>query len=410
MGMSPRTSAGPSAEHQSGTVQRRVKSYAVAAAALLLAVGLRWGLAQVLDDYAPFMFFPPAAMLATWFGGLGPGLVVLVAGLLLGDFLFLPPIWSLGPRKLVDLLEMLSYAVTTLVASGLIELVHRSRRKAQSAAEEARLRNAQLEKEIAERQRVQQALQQAKDQLASHSEELERLVARRTARLEETIASLESFSYTIAHDLRAPLRAMEGFGRALLEDYQPVLDETGLDYAQRICAASRRMDVLIQGLLQYARFATIDPAATEVAVEPVLHRVLARLALEIESTAARVELGSTWLPVRANPALLEEVLYQLLSNALKFVRNDVQPAVRVWTEQRPDAVRVCVQDNGIGIDPEYHAKIFGPFGRLHGPEAYPGVGIGLPIVKRAADRMGGKVGVESAPAPGSTFWLELPRP
>ena len=385
----------------------RLSGYALAASVLALAVVLRWSLRGVLGDYAPFMFFSPAAMLATWFGGLIPGTLVLVLGLAVGDYAFMPPAWSFGPHHLREFLEIVSYGVTATIGSGLIELLHRSRQKAQRAAEEARLRNTQLEKEIAERKRIQEALEQARNQLTLHSQNLEGLVTDRTARLKETVAALESFCYTVAHDLRAPLRAMEGFGRALLEDYGGALDPTGAGYAERICAASRRLDTLIQSLLEYAKLATIDPVTEDVILEPLLRGVVAQFGPQIKAKAAQVEFVSPFPAVRANVTLLEGALSRLLSNALKFVENGAKPHICIWAKPAPSAVRIVVQDNGIGIAPEFHQKIFGPFGRLHGVDAYPGVGIGLPIFKRAVERMGGKVGVDSEAGKGSQFWIEL---
>jgi len=253
------------------------------------------------------------------------------------------------------------------------------------------------------------AIQQAHlhEQVRRHAEELERRVAERTARLEAANQELEAFVYSVSHDLRAPLRAMEGFAQALLEDYADCLDEQGRDYARRIVAAAQRMDGLIEDLLQYSRLSRMHVEFHPVSLEQVISSVLTQLEGEIRAREAEVKVVPPFPEVLGHRSILEQVLGNLLSNALKFVPKEVRPHVRLWAEPRKRWVRIWVEDNGIGIAPEHQRRIFRIFERLHGVETYPGTGIGLALVQKGIERLGGRCGVESEVGKGSRFWVEL---
>ncbi|HZV36051.1 MAG TPA: ATP-binding protein, partial [Verrucomicrobiae bacterium] len=253
--------------------------------------------------------------------------------------------------------------------------------------------------------KAEQALQEAHEQLASRALHLERLVQQRTARLNEMIADLEGFSYSIVHDMRGPLRAMNSFTQ-LLEEECGKVSPTAENYMKRIRTATIRMDRLIQDGLNYSRL-----MRAELPLVPVDVSVLVRGILETYPTLqppnATIELSGAFPLVKANEATLTQCVSNLLGNAVKFVAPGVQPKIRVWAEERGDRVRVFFQDNGIGIPQGAHERIFQIFQRLD--NHYEGTGIGLAIVKKAAERMGGSVAVESEPGKGSTFWLELAR-
>lgn len=237
--------------------------------------------------------------------------------------------------------------------------------------------------------------------------ELEQRVQERTRELETANQELDAFSYSISHDLRAPLRAMQGFTEALLEDYGERLDSTGQDYAQRIVAASHRMDELIQDLLAYSRLSRTEVRLDSVNVETVVDEVCTQLATEFKDRGAEISVDRPLARVMAHRTVFGQILANLLTNAVKFVAPNTPPRVRIWTERRGDWVRLGVEDNGIGILAEHRDRIFRAFERLHGVEQYPGTGIGLAIVQKGIARLGGQVGVESAPGPGSRFWVEL---
>ena len=236
---------------------------------------------------------------------------------------------------------------------------------------------------------------------------LEDQVRARTAELEERNDELEAFGYSISHDLRAPLRAMQGFSQALLEDCGDRLDAMGREYAERIVAGAKRMDELIRDLLAYSRVSRAELKLLRVPLTPVAHSALAELSGALRARHASVHLDEALPAVMGHPATLSQVLTNLLGNGLKFVPPERTPELRVHAERHNGLVRLWVEDNGIGIAPEHQGRIFRVFERLHSNDDYPGTGIGLAIVRKAVERMGGQVGVESNPGHGSRFWVEL---
>jgi len=236
---------------------------------------------------------------------------------------------------------------------------------------------------------------------------LEEQVRERTSALQERNDELEAFGYSISHDLRAPLRAMQGFSQALLEDCGDRLDAMGREYAERIVAGGKRMDELIRDLLAYSRVSRAELQLMRVPLTPIAQSALAELSGLLRSRSANVRVDEPLPVVLGHPATLSQVLMNLLGNGLKFVPPERTPELRVSAERRNGLVRVWVEDNGIGIAPEHLARIFRVFERLHSTDDYPGTGIGLAIVRKAAERMGGRVGVESNPGSGSRFWIEL---
>ncbi len=262
--------------------------------------------------------------------------------------------------------------------------------------------------DLTERKEIELALREAQSQLSRQAEQLERLVQQRTAELEHTLQSVESLCYTIAHDLRAPLRAMQGFARALAEDFGDAIDSEAANYTQRIMRAAMRMDALITDLLAYGRLGTADITAHPVEIDTALDAFLTDYAEEVKARHATICVERLMPIVMANRTLLGQVIANLLLNAMKFVAPGTVPQIRVYAESRCERVRLSIEDNGIGIAAEHGAKLFQVFQRLHGPEQYAGTGIGLAIVKKAVERMDGNVGFNSTPGKGSTFWIELP--
>ncbi len=241
-------------------------------------------------------------------------------------------------------------------------------------------------------------------QVETRSAELERL----TSELQEANSAMEAFTHSVSHDLRAPLRAMWGFAEALQEDYGEKLDEPGRRYTRSVMDAARRMDELIEDLLAYSRLSRVEmelaPVDLEATVREVVHEVCTGDQRRKKSVTVTPPLPS----VIAHRLTLVQVLTNLLSNALKFVAPGTRPQIRVFAEERDRRIRLWVEDNGLGIAPHHHKRIFLPFERLHGPEPYPGTGIGLAIVRKGVERMGGTAGVDSEPGRGSRFWIELP--
>jgi signal transduction histidine kinase len=236
---------------------------------------------------------------------------------------------------------------------------------------------------------------------------LEERVKERTRKLEERNEELEAFAYTVAHDLRAPIRAMHGFSDALLEDFGDVLGYRGRDYAKRVVDAARRMDALVRDLLEYSQIVRGDVVLAPVELSGVVRNVIANEEEEIRLSGADVAVDGALPTVLGHQAILSQAVLNLVGNALKFVPPGKTPRVRISAEQRDAWTRLWVADNGLGIPPEQQDMIFRVFERLHRREDYPGTGIGLAIVRKGLERMGGRSGVESTPGTGSRFWIEL---
>jgi signal transduction histidine kinase len=260
--------------------------------------------------------------------------------------------------------------------------------------------------DVSDRHHIQEALKTARAELQQHASSLEQQVAERTAELTETNSQLEAFVYSVAHDLRSPLRSMQAFSTMLLDEYAVQLDETAQNYVRRIMRSAESMDALVLDLLAYGRAARSDTPLTTVSVETAWQTALGQNELAIREKNACIE---TTLPlplVRAHETTLGQVLANLLSNAVKFVRPDKTPQVRLWFQETGNVVRLWVEDNGIGIAAEHQERVFRAFERLHGKE-FSGTGIGLSIVRKGVERMGGSTGVESTVDEGSRFWIEL---
>jgi PAS domain S-box-containing protein len=291
----------------------------------------------------------------------------------------------------------LSWTVAPYPAEQLLYLFARDVTEARRAEREIRKLNVDLE-------------QRAK-QLGTTNMELQNEIGTRQraeVALHESNSALEAFSYSVSHDLRAPLRAMQGFAKVLLEDYGSVLDQMGKECAMRIVSAAERMDCLVQDLLVFSRLGHTKLDLMPVRLHESVLETLGNLEYEIKTKKASIEVREPMPTVLAHPTTLTQVLQNLIGNGLKFIPPEREPRIKVWSEVNDGHVTVWVEDNGIGIPAENQDRIFKVFERLHGADEYPGTGLGLAIVKKGAERMNGSVGVESTVGTGSRFHIRLP--
>lgn len=287
------------------------------------------------------------------------------------------------------------------------------------------------------REKTNRELRAAQKQLNEHAHELEQKVAERTASLKQIIAELQTFSYTIAHDLRAPIRALKGYCEVLVEDYIDHLPPEAAAIVSRLRNASAQMDALTRDLLEFSKVSRQDLTLGPLDLSAVLGDTIV---LGGARMASCVTVRHPLHTVIANRTLVGQCVSNLLQNALKFCKPGIEPAISVWSELLPAAsesgepetrqfsrsrysvsenaserspdlnsprIRLWFGDNGIGISREAQRKIFGIFERGDRAGEYEGTGIGLAIVSRAMERMGGQCGVESTPGHGSRFWLEF---
>jgi signal transduction histidine kinase len=348
----------------------RTRNYGIA----ILATSVAWLVDILLQEKfteSSVSLYVAAALISAWVGGWGPALTSIGLTIAINVIFFRHPYLSMAVG--INGFERLSLFVgVALVMSGLV----------------ARIRQSQKE-------------------LSELNSELEEKVEKRTAALNESTQQLQAFCYTLAHDLRAPLRSIQGFADLLVTDHGSELDAEATMGVERIRNSAERMGRLILDLLAYTDLGRADFQKQAVDLEVVCREVLRMFADEIRRTGAEISVDLPAKYILADRVGTERVLVNLIANALKFSDPSRPLHIQVKSEKKSPRVRISVSDNGIGIDLSYRERIFGVFERLSPGGAPGGTGIGLAIVKRSVEKMGGTVGVESSPGKGSCFWFEV---
>jgi len=272
-----------------------------------------------------------------------------------------------------------------------------------------------VDERTAELLAAQAELKKSNAELLQMNLELEKRVAERTAKLQELVNELEHFSYTITHDMRAPLRAMQGFGEILLDECGECRHTERAEFLRRIADSAGRMDKLITDALNYSKALREELDLEPINAKAVLQGIVNSYP-QFQPPKADIQIADDIPMVLANEAGLTQCFSNLLGNAVKFVAPGLLPKVRIWAEVRDhqpstndhQLIRIWFEDNGIGIAKRYQEQIFMMFQRLS--KNYEGTGIGLALVRKVVERMKGRVGVESEEGQGSRFWVELNAP
>lgn len=238
--------------------------------------------------------------------------------------------------------------------------------------------------------------------------ELEQRVVERTAELAAKNREMETFTYSVSHDLKAPLRGIDGYGKLLLADHAGQLNEEGRFFVQTIRQATEQMGQLIDDLLAYSRIERRSMSITQVDPRLIAEKLVAERAEELHQSRIKTTININCSSVHAEPEGLSLALRNVLDNAMKFTRQVKEPRVDIGDSIQNNKCVLWVRDNGPGFDMQYHDRIFEIFHRLHRAEDYPGTGIGLAIVRKSMQRMHGRVWAKSEPGQGATFFLEIP--
>lgn len=327
--------------------------------------------------------------------------------LLLGFFLGLLMAAALKPGKSHSLSACLAMAAAAAILAG-HALLRERRRKAQYADLEKTLRDGQahlqqsLTRQAAELQKCQNLLADEKADRQAAEEKLEKAAEE----LHRSAKELDDFAHAAYHDLQEPLRSIASHLQLLQKRYQGNLDSDADDFIGFAVQGAQRMKEVIMDLLAYARIShhgrTLRPADSSV----ILDHALGSLRESLKETGATIDQAPLPL-VMADSLQISQVFQNLIGNALKFRREDA-PQIKIAAWKEDGQWIFSIADNGIGIDPQYHEQIFSLFNRLHGPAAYPGTGIGLPICRKIIERHGGRIWLDSVPGKGSTFYFALP--
>jgi K+-sensing histidine kinase KdpD len=356
-------------------------------------VAIAMGLALVFRHYRFREIAPPfnlAIAVVAWYGGVGPSVLALVLSAACFDYFFSPPMYSFA----ISSEDLPSFFLFTAWAL-LIASFAGARRRIEDDLSHARDR---LQVEVEQRKQQEDEIRKLNQKLAN-----------RAAELESSNKELESFAYSVSHDLRAPLRHVVGFSELLQKQAASLLDDKSKRYIKTILDSAKKMGKLIDDLLSFSRIGRAETKRSLVNLEQLVKDVVSEI--EQETRGREIAWKFDALPVcYGDRSMLMLVLVNLVSNAVKFTRMRTRAEIEIGcADGDNDDLEVFVRDNGAGFDMQYANKLFGVFQRLHRADEFEGTGIGLATVQRIIHRHGGKVRAEGAVDQGATFYFSLPK-
>jgi signal transduction histidine kinase len=386
--------AGPTSGERSS-----LERYAFAVGATALAFLVRGALNPVVGGKYPFATFAIAVTLTSWHGGFGPSLLCFGLGFLLADWFFVEPARSFALGDKTDIGANLFYFFVCLSIILFGRSMHLARRRATLSVAEAVRHQKQLEQEVAERRRAEEEVRRLNSELETHVEE-------RTMELITANQELESFTYSVSHDLRAPLRHMDGYAQILEEEFAPLLPDEARRYTGRIREGSQRLTRLVEDLLNLSRVGKQSLNRQKVDLTPWIEGLVNEF--KAETTGRKIEWRVGRLPmVECDEGLMKQAFINLLANAVKYTRPRVEAVIEIGQIQRNGENALFVRDNGVGFDMKYAGKLFGVFQRLHRAEDFEGTGVGLATVSRIIQKHGGRIWAEAGPDQGAAFFFTL---
>ena len=372
------------------SIRSPILRYGLAIGCVAVALGLALAVQHYDLRVAESPLFQMAIVLVTWFAGVGPSVLAVVLSTACFNYFFIEPIHSFAVT-VRDLPHFLVFITWTIVIAWLVTMGRRI---------EGDLRRT--------RDHLQIELERSRHR-EEEIRELNQELAERAGELEASNKELESFAYSVSHDLRAPLRHVAGYSELLQKQASSSLDDKSRRYIQTILESAKRMGNLIDDLLAFSRIGRAETKKTLVSLEQLVKEVVAEI---VQDTSGR---DIAWT-IHALPAcygdrsMLRMVIVNLLSNAVKFTRMRERAEIEIGcVDENKNEVELFIRDNGAGFDMEYVDKLFGVFQRLHLAEEFEGTGIGLAIVQRIVHRHGGKVRAEGAVDQGATFHVSLPK-
>lgn len=383
----------------------RLKQFGVAAGAVLVAALIRWLLEPALGNEYRFTILFLAVVFVAWFGGFAPSMFALALSCAVASLMHAFPGGAAYPRNSSDAVGLFVYLLMGTAVALVGESQLRSAAALKSQAEALSRANEHLRVEGKARLAAQDELLASQRELAEINSALEDTVESRSAQLREAIGELERFSYSIAHDMRAPLRAVNAACRLIEEEHADKLGREGCELLQSAQRASVYMGRFIDDLLEYGRLSRISVRSQRIDLSNLAESSAAKVRRSEPDLEVEVASG---LVVVADRYLLGLALEALLENACKFRAIDWPPYVKVTLTLKAADQTISVADNGIGFDMRYERRIFEPFQKLHRDAEFPGTGIGLAKVQRIAGLLGGKVWAESEEGRGAVFHLVIP--